>query len=203
MKLTKKQVKTKMDRIKDVFINIPVVNGLDGYPYVFFSITDYTPPMDPQIVEDMADLMIHFGDFESADIIISEADRGGGPITHAVARKTGIHYVLANWYAVKVKNAIKVKTKIGFSGEGYIYLNGLESGQKAIFVDDLLSTGGTADAVITALKKKGITVTEAIFAGEKVGVGGREKLEKNHPDVKITTLVKFTIDDGVTREVGS
>lgn len=201
MKLSSKQFKNKLNTVKKVFINIPVTKGLNGYPYVFFSITDYTPPMDASIVEDMADLIIDSIDFKDIDIIISEADRGGGPIAHTVARKTKIPYVLANWYATEIKGAVKVKTKIGFSGEGYIYLNGIKSGLNAIFIDDLLSTGGTAEAIISALKNKKVNIKDAIFIAEKVGIGGRDKLNNSHPDVKLTSLVKFTIDKNITREI--
>lgn len=197
--MDKTEFETKLHRVKKIFLNMPVIKGNNGYPYVLFSLTDFVPPMDPNLVEDMADLIINSGNFENVDIIISEADRGGGPLAHAIARKVKLPYVLANWYSNGLKGQIKVKTKIGFSGDGYIYINGLTKGQRAVIVDDLLSTGGTSDAIIKALKQKGIKVVGALFVGEKIGVGGRQLIERHN--VPITSLVKFGIKNGVTVEL--
>ncbi|MDD3647380.1 MAG: phosphoribosyltransferase family protein [Candidatus Dojkabacteria bacterium] len=189
----------KLTRIKKSFLNIPVVPGSNGYPYVLLSLTDSVPPMDPDLIEDMADLLVLEGDFSNVDIIVSEADRGGGPLTHAVALRTGTPYVLANWYPNGIRGETKVKTSIGFSGEGHIYLNSLKKGQKAIVIDDLLSSGGTVDAIISALKGTGVLVKETLFVGEKLGIGGRERILKNHK-IQIKSLVQFCIKDGKTCE---
>ncbi|MBU0975749.1 MAG: phosphoribosyltransferase family protein [Patescibacteria group bacterium] len=198
-KLTKEEYGLKLARIKRSFLDIPIINGSNGYPYVLLSLTDSVPPMDPTLLEDMADLLVMEGDFLNVDVIVSEADRGGGPLTHAIALRVGIPYVLANWYPNGIKGETKVKTSIGFSGEGHIYVNGLKSGQKAIIVDDILSSGGTVDALAMALKGSGVVVSEALFVGEKLGIGGRDRILKNH-NIQIKSLVQFCIKDNKTSE---
>lgn len=185
----------KLIRIRSVFVGVPVVRGKDGYPYSFFSLTDSTPPIRPSLIEDMADLLVYHGSFRKADLIVSEADRGGGPLTQAVAVRTGLPYTLANWYPEEIQGQIAAKASVGFSGTGFIYLNGITPGQKVILVDDLLSSGGTALALIEAVEQAGAQVIEALFVGEKWDIGGRERIAQKY-NIPIKTLVQFTANGG-------
>lgn len=189
----------KLARIKKTFINKPVHFSKEGYPYSFFTLTDFLPPMEPALLEDMAELLVHFGDFKDVDLIVSEADRGGGPLAHAVAVRTGIPYTLANWYPIGGHGELHVAADVGFSGKGDIFLNGVKKGQKIILVDDLLSSGGTALALIRAILKGGATVKQTLFVAEKVLMGGRKKIEEKY-DVPIITLVRFYAENKLTRE---
>jgi adenine phosphoribosyltransferase len=195
--LDKTTVDAKQQRISTVFLGIPIVRGNGGYPYSHFSLTDFTPPLEPQLVEDMADLLVYLGDFEEVDIIVSEADRGGGPLAHAVAVRTGLPYTLANWYPAGLTGEIEVSASPVFAGNGFIYLNGIRKGQKAVFVDDLLSSGGTAEAILGAIKKGGAETIHALFAGEKVDQGGRSRLQAKY-DIPIISLVRFDACGDVT-----
>ena len=193
-------IQEKTNRIKKTFIGTPIFRKQGEYPYSFFSLTDFNPPMDPQLVEDMADLLIYYGDFSNVDLIVSEADRGGGPLTHAIARKTKIPYTLANWYPIKAEGAISVKASVGFSGDGTICVFGLKTGQKTIFIDDIISSGGTARALIQAINKAGATIRQALFVGEKIDFKAAKTIEKEF-NIKVISLVKFIADGDVTREV--
>jgi len=121
-------------------------------------------------------------------------------LTHAVARKTGIPYTLANWYPVEAEGAISVKASVGFSGDGTICIFGLKPGQKTIFVDDIISSGGTARALIQAINKAGATIKQALFVGDKANLGASKVIEKEF-NIKVISLVKFIADGKVTREV--
>jgi adenine phosphoribosyltransferase len=193
------EIKQKLVGIKRTFVGIPILKGKEDYPYSLFSLTDFTPAMTPDLVEDMADLLVYYGDFQNADIIVSEADRGGGPLAHAVAVRTGLPYTLANWYPKETVGQISVAAKIGFSGQGYIYLNGIMAEQRAILVDDLLSTGGTAVALLQAIKKAKAISIQALFVAEKLGLGGSSEIEKQCK-VPVVTLVKFKAEGETTTD---
>lgn len=180
----------KRRRVTELFVDIPIFEGLDGYPYSLFSLTDFYPPLQPSIVEDIADLIVYYGNFETVDIIVSEADRGGGPITHAVAVRVGLPYTLANWYRTEVPGQVAVMADVRFSGSGLIYLNGIRPGQRAIFVDDVLSSGGTALALLDAVNLAGGQVTETLFVVEKVDQGGAGKIQSRY-SIPITSLVRI------------
>ncbi len=197
--LSQEKIHRKLDKLKSVFSDILVKKDRSGYPYSLFSITDCVPPIQPDLIEDAADLLVYYGNFENVDLIVSEADRGGGPLTHAVAVRTGLPYVLANWYPQKNQAEIFIATKVGFSGHGYLCLNGISKGCRTIIVDDLLSSGGTSIGLIKAIEKGGGSVKETLFIGEKVDQGGRKRILDNFPQMKIISLIKFSASGKTTK----
>ena len=83
--------------------------------------------MTPDMVETMADLCCYYSSMETCDVIVSEADRGGGPLAHACALRMGLPYVLAVW-STAVETTSSVDAQIGFSGVGRLFVNGLTKG---------------------------------------------------------------------------
>ncbi len=61
--------------------------------------------------------------------------------------------------------------------------------EKIILVDDLIATGGTAEAAIRVLKKAGAEVMGAAFVVELPELGGRERIEAL--GVPVRSLVEF------------
>jgi adenine phosphoribosyltransferase len=59
-------------------------------------------------------------------------------------------------------------------------------GQRAVVIDDLLATGGTACAAIHLARQMGLAVTRAAFIIELAFLNGRAKL-----DVPVTSLVSY------------
>ncbi|MFA6533234.1 MAG: phosphoribosyltransferase family protein [Patescibacteria group bacterium] len=195
----KEVIEQKLSRINRSFIGVPIelIKFRDGriYPYSPFKATADVP-FKASFFEDAADIVINSDteSFEKADIILSEADRGGGPFAEEIGRKTGLDIALANWHKEipeDDKDTIIIKTDVGYSGEGYIVVRGIKKGQKVIIVDDLLSTGGTAKALIKAVENVGATVIKAFFIGEKVDQNGRYRLAHSFPDLQVTTLTRF------------
>jgi adenine phosphoribosyltransferase len=70
-----------------------------------------------------------------------------------------------------------------------IHLDSIFKGQKVVLVDDVLATGGTAEAAIKLLDQLGADIVEIIFLIELVELRGRELLEKYH--YNISSIVKF------------
>jgi len=57
-----------------------------------------------------------------------------------------------------------------------MHIDSVEPGEKVLVIDDLLATGGTANAAIQLLNKAGAEVTEAAFLVELDFLKGRDKL---------------------------
>ena len=57
-----------------------------------------------------------------------------------------------------------------------IHRNALSKGQRVSVVDDLLATGGTANAVTRLVEQLGARVDSLLFVIELRGLGGRERL---------------------------
>ena len=62
----------------------------------------------------------------------------------------------------------------------------LRPGQRAVLLDDLLATGGTAAAALVLARQMGVTVSRAAFIIELTFLKGRAKL-----DVPVTSLVSY------------
>lgn len=68
-----------------------------------------------------------------------------------------------------------------------IHRDAIERGQRVLVVDDLLATGGTAEAVLKMLKKFDCTVVGIAFLVELDFLNGRSKLE----GARLHTLVHY------------
>jgi adenine phosphoribosyltransferase len=68
-----------------------------------------------------------------------------------------------------------------------IHQDALKKGQRALIVDDLLATGGTADAAGRLVEKCGGDVSALLFVIELGALGGRDKLPKG----KTHSLLRF------------
>ena len=61
----------------------------------------------------------------------------------------------------------------------------LEKGDRVVVVDDLLATGGTADAGIKLVKRMGGDVVGVVVVIELVGLQGRSRLQTDHENIPV------------------
>ena len=59
-----------------------------------------------------------------------------------------------------------------------IHTDAIEKGEAVLLVDDLIATGGTAEAACTLIEKMGGKIVECCFIIDLPDIGGRAKLEK-------------------------
>ena len=59
-----------------------------------------------------------------------------------------------------------------------IHKDAIKPGQKVLLVDDLIATGGTAQATASLIEKVGGQVVECAFVMELLNLNGKEKLAK-------------------------
>ncbi len=74
-----------------------------------------------------------------------------------------------------------------------MYINGIKSGDRVVIVDDVISTGGTMKALVTAFRRMGVEIVDIIVVIEK---GDRKEELEAELEVKIKTLVKVEVRDG-------
>ncbi|MDB2439189.1 adenine phosphoribosyltransferase [Hellea sp.] len=70
-----------------------------------------------------------------------------------------------------------------------IHADSLRKGENVLIVDDLIATGGTAEAAVKLLRKTGANIIGAAFVIDLPELGGTEKLMRM--GIPVTTLVKF------------
>jgi adenine phosphoribosyltransferase len=73
-----------------------------------------------------------------------------------------------------------------------IHEDAIEPGEKVLVVDDLLATGGTAQAGLKLLEKLGAKVIGCSFVIDLPDLGGRKLLESM--DMRVHTLCAFSGD---------
>jgi adenine phosphoribosyltransferase len=70
-----------------------------------------------------------------------------------------------------------------------IHRDSVTPGQRLILVDDLIATGGTAEAAVRLLRSLGAQILAACFVIDLPDLGGRRRLEAL--EVPVRTLVGF------------
>ncbi len=105
------------------------------------------------------------------------------------------HQVSAGFVPIRKKGKLP-HTRVSMSyaleyGEDVIevHADALQPGEKVVLVDDLIATGGTAEAAIKLLHQLGAEVLAACFVIDLPDLGGAEKLRKL--GVPVRTLIGF------------
>jgi adenine phosphoribosyltransferase len=70
-----------------------------------------------------------------------------------------------------------------------VHTDAISSGDKVLIVDDLIATGGTAEAAVKLVKKMHGEIIECCFVIDLPDIGGRARLEKMGQ--KVFTLCEF------------
>jgi len=74
-----------------------------------------------------------------------------------------------------------------------VHVDAVAKGERVLVVDDLLATGGTANAALTLLEQMGASVVECAFVVELNDLGGRKRIEQRGYGVH--ALCGFTEDE--------
>ncbi len=76
------------------------------------------------------------------------------------------------------------------SGTLELHQDCVQPGQRVLLVDDLVATGGSAEAAVVLLRSLGAVVSEGSFLVDLPDLGGRGRLEKM--GLKFHTLLEFS-----------
>ncbi len=67
-----------------------------------------------------------------------------------------------------------------------MHVDAVAKGHKVVVIDDLLATGGTAEAACKLIEKQGGKIIECAFVVELAFLGGREKMGKRNVHSLVT-----------------
>jgi adenine phosphoribosyltransferase len=105
------------------------------------------------------------------------------------------HQCSAGFVPIRKKGKLPYKAvSIGYSleygvDEMEMHEDGVVPGERVVLVDDLVATGGTAEAAVKLLRKLGADVLAACFVIDLPELGGAAKLRAL--DVPVRTLISF------------
>ena len=160
------------------------------YPYFIHPITDGVPRMDPEVLKAITKLVVDRVDWNKIDIILG-IEAMGLPLTAPLSMATGLPLIIARKRSYGLEGEVEIDQSTGYS-KGAMYLNDLKKGERIAILDDVLSTGGTLEAVIEGVRRAGAQVSDVITVVEKGG--GMKRLQGNYPDIRIQSLVRLKMD---------
>jgi adenine phosphoribosyltransferase len=105
------------------------------------------------------------------------------------------HQLSAGFVPIRKKGKLPhTKVSIAYSleygvDEMEMHEDAVAKGERVILVDDLIATGGTAEAATKLLQRLGAEVVAAVFVVDLPELGGRKKIEAL--GVPVHTLVEF------------
>ena len=105
------------------------------------------------------------------------------------------HQVSAGFVPIRKKGKLPHKrVSVAYAleyGEDVIemHADALVAGERVVLVDDLIATGGTAEAAVKLLRQLGANVLAACFVIDLPDLGGAEKIRKL--GVPVRTLISF------------
>ena len=105
------------------------------------------------------------------------------------------HQLSAGFVPIRKKGKLPYKTmRMAYSleygvDEMEIHIDAIAKGERVILVDDLIATGGTAEAAVKLLHQMGADIVAACFVIDLPELGGAKKIEAL--GVPVRTLVSF------------
>ena len=178
-----------MEQLKASLRSAPVIWKGD-YPYFIHPITDGVPRMDPAVLQAITALVVDRVDWNNVDLLLG-IEAMGLPLTAPLSVETGVPLVIARKRSYGLEGEVEIDQSTGYSKVA-MYLNDLKEGERVAIVDDVLSTGGTLEAVIEGVRKANASVTEIIAVIEKGE--GLKRLQDLYPDIRIQSLVRLVMD---------
>jgi adenine phosphoribosyltransferase len=169
---------------------VTTIRAIPDYPKPGIVFRDITTLLgNPRAFRRAVDDLVHPYAGEKVDKIAGIEARGfilGGAIAHQLS---------AGFVPIRKKGKLPHDTvRIAYSleygiDEMEMHRDAIVPGEKVILVDDLIATGGTAEAAVKLLTQMGADIVAACFVIDLPELGGRRKLEAL--GVEVRTLVEF------------
>ncbi len=160
-----------MKKLEEYVLTIP------DFPEPGIMFRDITTVIqDPEGLKLAIDSLAHLLDDTDFDLIVGPESRGfifGVPVAYL----TGKGFVPVRKKGKLPRKAISQKYDLEYGqAEVEIHEDAIRPGQKVVIVDDLIATGGSAEAAARLVERLGGCVVKMIFVMELAGLEGRKKL---------------------------
>ncbi|WP_455392067.1 hypoxanthine/guanine phosphoribosyltransferase [[Eubacterium] cellulosolvens] len=177
-----------MEHLRTSLEESPIVKKGE-YNYFIHPITDGVPEVEPDLLREVVSEIRNLLTKEFDKLVAIEAM--GLPIGAALAVDVKKPLVIIRKKSYGLEGEVAVEQVTGYS-KAKLFINGLEPHDKVVIVDDVISTGGTLKAVLTALNDMGVDVVDAIVVIEK---GENKAGVERETGIEIKALVKVDIVD--------
>jgi len=145
-------------------INSPIVKKGE-YNYFVHPVTDGIPFISPSLMREITRGIIRLMDLKDVDYIVT-AEAMGIPIGTSLSLITDIPLNIIRKRRYTLPGEYDVSQVTGYS-KGEMFINGIKEGDRIVIIDDVISTGGTMNAVITAMNRIGAEIRDICFVIKK------------------------------------
>ena len=180
-----------LQRLKESLLAAPIIWKGD-YPYFIHPLTDGVPRLDPQVLTAVVELIEKRVRWESIDLMLG-IEAMGLPLTSPLSMRNNKPQVVIRKRSYGLDGEVAIDQSTGYS-KGSMFLNDIKKGERVLIVDDVLSTGGTLDAVISGVESIGALIELIVVVVEKGP--GLKQLQQKYPHIEISSLVQVEMDGG-------
>jgi len=153
-----------LNLLEKSLIESPIVKKGE-YNYFVHPITDGVPCIEPALIREVACAMVQVMNLSDVDYIVT-AEAMGIPIGIALSLMTDIPLSIVRKRQYGLDGEVSVSQTTGYS-KNQLFINGIKTGDRIVIVDDVISTGGTIRALLSALHSIGAIVQDVCFAVSK------------------------------------
>jgi adenine phosphoribosyltransferase len=167
---------TAVDAI-DQSLETAQVMDRKGYPYLIHPLIDGVPRVDPKLLQAWTDWATSHKDLLDEATLLAAPEAMGLPLVAPVSLATGIPYVVVRKRRYDLPGELVAYCETGY-GENCLHVNDVRKDDKVLVVDDVVSTGGTLNALLATLLATGAKPLGALVFLDKGRV--RPVLEERH-----------------------
>jgi len=166
------------------------IRTIENYPIKGVMFRDITTLLkDPEGLRDTINKLVDRYKDLNIDKIVAIESRGfiiGGPLAYLL----NVGLVLIRKPGKLPAETIDQDYKLEYGTDRIeVHLDAIEKGEKVLIVDDLIATGGTAEATVRLVQKMKGDIVECCFIIDLPDIGGRDRLE--NMGQKVFTLCEF------------
>ena len=166
------------------------IRTIKNYPITGVMFRDITTLLkDPEGLRDSIDKLVDRYKDINIDKIVAIESRGfiiGSPLAYLL----NVGLVLIRKPGKLPAETIDQDYKLEYGTDRIeVHVDAIEKGEKVLIVDDLIATGGTAEATVRLVQKTKADIVECCFIIVLPDIGGRARLE--NLGQKVFTLCEF------------
>jgi adenine phosphoribosyltransferase len=163
-----------------------------GYPYLIHPLIDGVPRVEPRLLQAWVDWCLQQKDLlDRADVLLAP-EAMGLPLAAPLSLATGKPYLVVRKRKYDLPGEQVAYCETGY-GENCLHVNAVGPGDHVLVIDDVLSTGGTLNALLATLDSMEAETVGALVFLDKGRM--RAVLEERH-GVPVRVMRSITLQDG-------
>ncbi|HUR25519.1 MAG TPA: adenine phosphoribosyltransferase [Candidatus Thermoplasmatota archaeon] len=148
-----------------------------GYPYLIHPLIDGVPRVEPALLQAWTDWARSHKDLLQQATLLVAPEAMGLPLAAPLSLATKVPYVVVRKRKYDLPGELVAFCETGY-GENCLHVNDVTKDDKVLVIDDVISTGGTLDALLTTLMATGAKTLGALVFLDKGRM--RAVLEARH-----------------------